>query len=115
MVGGLLLNLLLSLIGIMPFNGLNGLVGVMINPSENIGLLKALQIVQSICLFIVPAYFFAKIIGDSPKTYFKLEKSIHPKTALIIIISIIAAIPFINLLGELNSKMVLQLHQFGKN
>lgn len=107
MIGGLLLNLLISFVAIMPFKGIGGFLEVMSNPAENIGLLKSLQILQSICLFIIPAYFFSRMASNNFTSHFDLRGSIHPKTALIIIISIIAAIPFINLLGDLNSKMVL--------
>ena len=107
MLGGFILNLLISFIGIIPFKGLGGFLEVVSNPAENIGLLKFLQILQSICLFIIPAYFFSKIISNNYITYFKLNKTLVPKTAIIIIISLIAAIPFINLMGEFNSKMVL--------
>lgn len=107
MIGGLLLNLLISFVGLIPFKGIGGLMEVMGHPAENIGLLKVLQILQSICLFIVPAYFFSKVIASNYASYFKLNKTILPKTAIIIVIAFIAAIPFINLLGDLNSKMAL--------
>ncbi|MDA3853379.1 MAG: CPBP family intramembrane metalloprotease [Bacteroidales bacterium] len=107
MIGGLLLNVFISFVGIMPFKGMGGFLEVIGQPAENIGLLKSLQILQSICLFIIPAYFFSRIVANNFTSYFNLKSGIHPKTAIIIIISIIAAIPFINLMGEFNSKMIL--------
>ena len=107
MIGGFLLNLLISFLGMIPLKGLGGFMEVLSHPAENIGLLKSLQILQSICLFIVPAYFFSKILGHNYTSYFHLNKTMVPRTAIIVIISMIAAIPFINLLGEFNGKMVL--------
>lgn len=107
MLGGFLLNLLVSLVGIIPFKGLGGFNEIVSNPSENVALLKLLQTLQSICLFIIPAYIYAHILSGNYKSFFLFKRSLNQRTALIIIISIIAAIPFINLLGELNTKMVL--------
>ena len=101
MVGGLLVNLLLTLVCTLPFGGLD----VLAHPAEHVGTLKCLQIIQAICLFIVPGYIYSRFTSTS--NYLKLSTPIHWKTGIIITISILAAIPFINLLGDVNAKMKL--------
>ncbi len=106
-IGGFLLTLILSAVSLMPFLGVKGFNEVVSNPTEHVGLLKYLQILQSICLFVVPAFFFTKIIGKIFQHYFKLHVRIGGKTVVITIITVIVAIPFINLLGFINEQMVL--------
>jgi membrane protease YdiL (CAAX protease family) len=107
MIGGILLNFLLSFIGLIPVGGINGFSDTIAHPESHIGNLKFLQIIQSICLFILPAYFFARITKGQAIFFFSLNKRVSIKTALIIILIMIAAIPFINLLGDINMKMSL--------
>lgn len=107
MLGGLLLNLLLGFLGIFPFQGMNGYVETLASPERHIATLKFLQIIQAICLFIIPAYLFAKITNTKPLHYLGLKRTINTKASITIILTIWAAVPLINLLGFINTKMVL--------
>ncbi len=107
MLGGLILTLIVAILVLIPLMGFNGALEVFTNPTENIAAMKTLQIIQGISLFIVPAYFFGRLISGHSFRFLKLDKIIDPKAAIVVILIMLAAIPFINLLGFVNSKMVL--------
>jgi len=69
--------------------------------------LKLFQLVQSIGMFILPPLILAYFWSDKPLVYLQLTKKINPTHAGFIIIFIVLAIPFVNLLTELNQQMVL--------
>ena len=107
-LGGLLLNLLLSFIGLIPSGGIQGFSDTINHPEQHISQLKFLQITQSICTFIIPAYFYPKLsLGQDFITFFKCNKGMHSRSAIVVILSILAAVPFINFLGDINAHMSL--------
>ncbi len=106
-VGGFLLAQIVCMISTIPFIGISGLSEIAENPANYTNIVKFLQIAQAICLFIIPAFFYCKLTGNSPTRYLKLNKSVPTQTGVLIVVIMIAAIPFINLLGDINSKMVL--------
>jgi len=69
--------------------------------------LKLFQLVQSIGMFILPPLILAYFLSEKPFTYLHLNKKIDPTQAGLIFLYIILAIPFINLLTELNQQLVL--------
>lgn len=103
--------LIFTLLGILagiPFFDTN-IFGLMqnIESMENINFIKYLQLVQSIGLFVVPAILLGYLFYG---TYLKsLSLSVKPKptSLLIVAFTMLAAIPFINFLAELNSTLVL--------
>ena len=108
MLGGALLNVLLSFLALIPFDGIEGFNNTLSQPAEHIAQLKFLQICQSFCLFIMPAFFYAKLTQNNElQTYFNIKFNINARAALVISLSILAAVPFINLLGDFNSKLTL--------
>ncbi len=107
MLGGLLLSFLLSFIGLLPFGGLHDILETLTHPSDHIAHLKFMQIIQAICLFIIPAFLFAKLMHIQAFSFLHLDKNIKSRTAIIVILVIIAAVPFINMLGFFNTKMTL--------
>lgn len=108
MLGGLLINFLISFIGLIPSGGIQGFTETLSHPEQHVGQLKFLQLTQSICLFIIPAYFYPKLSRQEDfLTFFSLKNSTSSKTAIVIVLSILAAIPFINFLGDINAKMSL--------
>jgi len=76
------------------------------NPS-NIYLLKYFQVVQSITFFIVPPFILAVLFGYKPADYLYLKKTPAITLIFIIICLVFAAIPFINFLEDVNSRMKL--------
>ena len=74
---------------------------------ENINVLKYFQVVQTIGLFILPAFVIGFFNGDNVANYLKFN--VNPKQISVILTAfvMIAAIPIINFLADINSKMVL--------
>ncbi len=113
MLGCFLIVLVFAVIVAVPFAHMsaNSILAAAtdIQNSENINLLKYLQVVQSIALFIIPSFIVAYLFGSRPKDY--LSFKIHPSfiCGMIAICLIIVVIPLINYLNELNSRMQLPI------
>lgn len=108
LLGGALFNLLVSFLVLLPFDGVDGFSNTINHPAQHIAQLKFLQISQSICLFILPAFYYAKLTQNNQlRSYYNFKFELNARTAIIIILAILAAVPFINLLGDINSKMTL--------
>lgn len=102
---------LLGILVAVPFYGksfLNGLSGVYNyeDPSV-ISRLKYLQIISQLSIFIIPVVIFALFTGKNIPDYLKLNRKIQFITLLAGITVMIACLPFINWLSDLNSRMVL--------
>lgn len=70
-------------------------------------LLKVIQTGSTIGTFIVPAWVLAYLFHGDPKEYLQLRK-LAPATSLLWVgLGMLTAVPLINLLGDLNSKMHL--------
>jgi len=74
---------------------------------ENIALLKYLQVVQSIGLFIVPPLVLAAFFSGKPLTFLGLKSKTNNYGIMLVILIMVSAIPAINLIAELNSKLDL--------
>ncbi len=64
--------------------------------------IRALQVVQFISLFLVPCFLCARLFSTDSKKYLGLKKPSHPGYLIVGIGIMLVAIPFTNLLGELN-------------
>ncbi|MFA9389389.1 MAG: lysostaphin resistance A-like protein [Prolixibacteraceae bacterium] len=73
----------------------------------NIGLLKFLQLAQSIGLFVVPSIILAYLFGGEIDTYLHLDRKPWATSVLLSVLVIFAASPLINQLGIWNSEMSL--------
>jgi membrane protease YdiL (CAAX protease family) len=111
MVSILIIGFFIGLIIAMPLFG-KGIFEIIkagnnLSNPENIGILRYIQTVQSISLFIIPPILLAFLFGSNPSNYLKLKK--HPKLISVLIVSalIIVAIPFINFTEMINSKLSL--------
>jgi len=67
--------------------------------------LKYLQVVNQLALFVVPVLIFAMFAGKSIPDYLKLNRKINVLPILVAISIIIAGLPFINWLAEINGNM----------
>jgi len=76
------------------------------NP-ETISLLKFMQTVQSVGLFLVPPFVIAYLFQGSVKKYLKLNLNFKLNLVLMAFLLIIAANPAINFLGSVNESMRL--------
>lgn len=78
-----------------------------INNPENVSIIKYFQIVQSFGLFIIPPIIMAIIINKNPVHYLRVNTRSDITIFIIAGITTIMTMPIINVLLELNSKMVL--------
>lgn len=74
---------------------------------NNIDLLKWLQLAMSVAVIVVPPLFLAYLISSNPLIFLRLNKRVCLSDIAIVVLIMIIAIPFINLLGDLNHRMVL--------
>jgi hypothetical protein len=81
-------------------------VGDIKNPG-NIYLLKYFQVVQSIALFIVPPFLLAPLFGQKTTHYLMIKKGPSILLVIIALCLILTAIPFVNWIEEINSKLKL--------
>ena len=107
MIGGVLLSIFGSFLFLIIAYGAESAVSVWVNVAQHIEALKAMQTIQGICMFIVPAYFFSKILYGKGISFLKMNKPIGLQLSIVVILLMITAIPFINFLGFINEKMVL--------
>lgn len=103
------LSKLLILIG---FSCLFAVLGMMIwtaithGDATDVGSLKLLQLLQSIGIFVLPSFALAYFCSRSTSQFLHLDKRINWVIVLVVLF-MIGIIPFVNLLGELNQKLVL--------
>ncbi|MDR3327446.1 MAG: CPBP family intramembrane metalloprotease [Prevotellaceae bacterium] len=67
---------------------------------------KGSQLLQGICVFLLPAVLTAKFVSDTPLKYLRLQKS-NAKCVILTIVFALFAIPAIDLFTQLNAKMHL--------
>jgi membrane protease YdiL (CAAX protease family) len=81
------------------------LLGNLSDPKA-VAIMKFIQIVSSVGTFVVPALLAAYLFDSRPLVYLSFKK-INLVSALLVILAMLAALPLINYLGDLNSKMSL--------
>lgn len=88
-----------------------------LNDQAFVSRLKWAQLFSSIFIFIVPPFIFTLLVAPSGprrlKSYLHLDRSFQVVFALIIPILMIASLPLINLMAELNQKMALPDFLYG--
>jgi len=103
--------MVLSLVIALPFFGLDAVMNMSslsnFNNPESIIILKYFQTVQAIGLFIVPPLILGYLFHGNTSEYLHLDKSFNSSTLLLVIVLMLFAGPFINLIGELNNNMSL--------
>jgi membrane protease YdiL (CAAX protease family) len=86
------------------------LSGMIKNPDAvNIGVVKFFQIIQSVFLFIIPAMMAAWLFSENTFTYLKADRKTSGITLILLLISMFIAIPMLNMVTELNSKLDLPM------
>jgi uncharacterized protein len=104
-----LLFMLIGMIAAIPLFGLDSIMSLptgsdLMNP-ENMRLLKFLQVVQSIGLFIVPPFILAWLFYGNTEEYLLLNKKTSAVSYLLVVIMVFFTLPLINFTGEWNSQM----------
>jgi membrane protease YdiL (CAAX protease family) len=109
-LGFLLISSILGILLAKPIFRMNmpEIYQVLSNPDvENLGLVKYFQIIQSVFLFLVPAVIAAWLYSENMPQYLMADKKPGALTQLLVMLTLIVAIPFLNWLALLNSEMVL--------
>ncbi len=104
-----LIFMLLSLILAIPIFGLDSMMSIPamdeLNNPQSINLLKYLQVMQSIGLFIVPPFILGALFLGSSKEYLHLNTTAGSSSFLLVILLVVFASPVINFMGEINGQM----------
>jgi uncharacterized protein len=74
---------------------------------NNIMSVKRMQLIQSLVLFVGSPLLLAFLWSDKPLIYLQLKTTNKPSMYVLVAFTMIAAIPFINLLTELNRQISL--------
>lgn len=74
---------------------------------KNIAVIKFFQIFQSVTLFIIPALIAAWLFSEKPYKYLNADRGTSGFTVLLVLFSIVSAIPLLNYVTELNSRLDL--------
>jgi len=74
---------------------------------NNINTVKRMQLIQSLILFVGSPLLLAFLWSDKPLIYLQLKTSNKPSIYLLVILTMMAALPFINLITELNRQISL--------
>jgi uncharacterized protein len=109
-LGFLLISSLLGILLARPIFGLNmgQVYQILSNPEkDNLAVIKYFQIIQSIFLFLVPALIAAWLFSQDTLQYLQADRKPEGTTLLLVILTVIVAIPFLNALALFNSEMVL--------
>ncbi len=112
----LLITMIIAVIIALPIFGFKDIATIANSQNlsdNNISFLKFLQIFQSIGLFVIPSFLLAYLFGSDISRYLKLDVVPYPQGIIIAISIIIVSSPFINILGEINSKMTLPEYMSG--
>ena len=98
----------LALIPFMPDKWLDSLRGgIDYSDVASLNILRYLQILSHIGLFIIPSIIFAWLIGGGMKSYFNMSRRINTGLFIISVLLIFSAVPLVNYLIELNMRMTL--------
>ena len=111
MVASVFVFMLVGMFLAIPFVGADNLLSAMSaangNSTDGLNLLKYYQVIQSIGLFCVPPFVLAFLYHGRIAEYLKLDRSTHIQVFLMTAVCLLAFIPAINFMGDLNSKMSL--------
>lgn len=102
--------MVLAMVIAIPVFGMDSVLNIpTINDLDNpqkLLIMKYLQTVQSLGLFIVPPLILGYLFHGKATEYLHLNKSINSPTLLLVVVLMLFAGPFINFIGELNNNMV---------
>ena len=77
------------------------------NPLSDINILKWIQLLQTITLFLLPSLMLAYLCAKAPFSWLQLDKKADWKVFLWAVGIMLVALPAINLLAQWNQQMVL--------
>jgi len=107
----LLVTTIVAAVVAIPFFGVDNFMQMVSSSvsisEENVSFLKFIQVVQSVGVFIIPALFLAILFGGNISGYLKLGKKPYPLSIVLAIFIVFISSPFINFIGDINSKLSL--------
>lgn len=74
---------------------------------EHLGMMKYLQVLYSMGLFLVPALLAGFLIQRNPWEYLLANRALNFYIAIVVVLLLVVSIPWINYLGFLNEKLSL--------
>lgn len=111
MVASVFLFMILGLVLAIPFYGMDGLIsamnGVQKDADLNVNFLKYMQVLQSVGLFVVPPFILGFLYHGKIKEYLLIDRTTKPRSFILAVFCLLSIVPFINFLGDINSKMSL--------
>ena len=111
MVASVFLFMVVGMIAAIPFCGAESLMSVMtnanLNSPEGINFLKYFQVIQSIGLFVAPPFVIGWLYHGNISEYLRINRTTNTQYFLLASVCLLAIIPVINFLGDLNGKMSL--------
>ena len=111
MVASVFLFMIVGMIAAIPFCGAESLMSVMtnanLNSPEGINFLKYFQVIQSIGLFVAPPFVIGWLYHGNISEYLRINRTTNAQSFLLASVCLLAIIPVINFLGDLNGKMSL--------
>lgn len=105
--------IVVSILGVaivLPIVGVETLFKVLsleVVDGTQVWVLKFLQIVQSIGVFVLPAFVFAYLVSKQSNRYLQLHHLPSLRSIGLVFIMLLVALPFVNVMGQWNSEMVL--------
>lgn len=112
MVASLFIFMIAGLVAAIPVYGGDGLLRIMTEMNQadkplDVNFLKYLQILQSVGLFVVPPFILGWLYHGKVSEYLLIDRTTKGQSYFLAIASLLAIVPCINLLGDLNSRMSL--------
>jgi uncharacterized protein len=98
----------LAIVAIVPFGGLESMMQALSMgelSGGQLGMLKYMQIVQSIGVFVIPAFILAYLVSMQPLQFLQLDKLPQLRAVVMAFLMLLVALPFINIVGQWNSDM----------
>jgi len=103
--------MIVAIIVAIPFFGIenltNSLTASGMDSTESLVLMKYLQVVQSIGLFVIPPIILAWLYHGNIIEYLRINQNASVTTYFFAALSVLMLIPLINFIGEINSQMKL--------
>jgi uncharacterized protein len=107
----MLFGFLISILTALPLfhiENVSALMEIMANPQTgNVGVIKYVQIGQTVLSFILPALLAAWLFSTNTSEYLKINHKASWTTVMLVLISVVVAVPMLNVITEMNSKLDL--------
>ncbi|MCL6523605.1 MAG: CPBP family intramembrane metalloprotease [Thermoflavifilum sp.] len=102
-IAGFMLYFLVSMILLMSYGGWQmANMQQLMNDPHSLNLLKTLQSLSSLMIFLLPAVSFAWIADTTPLQWMGLRRRFSAEQLILVIAVMVASLPFIGLLGQWN-------------